>query len=305
MPNNKASATNGAGVERLNPLADVVFSCMFQDMQGAPAMKELINAVLVSAGDEPISEIVEMRSQYPQLAEQPKGKAGRLDVKAKTADGELINTEVQLDFERFFVDRELFYGDKVMLEELKSGQTYQDVSKTRVIAFMNFVFRKNSPEIVQPIKLMYTTDPVEVATDKFRMYNVEIPKFTKKYDSIEDVSGEAEKKNPLLQWLYMLTRGYQSEEEMEMLEARNAGMDNFTNLYKRANADQKLRDRYEYMMSVRLEEKSRMRAAKESGEEKLGRLIIALQNAGESAKITIAASNPAEREKLYAQYDIV
>jgi len=36
---------------------------------------------------------------------------------------------------------------------------------------------------------------------------------------------------------------------------------------KRANADQKLRDRYEYLMSVRLEENSRMRAARESGAE--------------------------------------
>ncbi len=76
---------------------------------------------------------------------------------------------------------------------------------------------------------------------------------------------DVEKENALLQWLYMLTRGYQSEEEMEMLETRTAGMDNFANLYHKANADQKLRDRYEYLMSVKLDENSRLRAAEDRG----------------------------------------
>ncbi len=251
--------------DRLNPLADIVFSCMFQNMDGAPAMKELINAVLINAGDEPIAEIVDMRSQYPQLAEQPMGKSGRLDVKARTADGDLVNTEVQLWPQEFFIDRELFYGDKMMVEDVKSGDAYQDMPKTRVIAFMGFILREDNPDIVQPVKFMYTKEPVRVASDKIRIYNVELPKFTEEYDSIEDVSGESEKGNALLQWLYMLTRGYQSEEEMEMLETRTVGMDNFSNLYHRANADQKLRDRYEYQMSVRLEENSRLRAAEDKG----------------------------------------
>ncbi len=52
---------------------------------------------------------------------------------------------------------------------------------------------------------------------------------------------------------------------MEMLETRTAGMDNFTSLYHKANADQKLRDRYEYLMSVKLDENSRLRAAEDRG----------------------------------------
>ncbi len=54
---------------------------------------------------------------------------------------------------------------------------------------------------------------------------------------------------------------------MEMLETRTAGMDNFTSLYHKANADQKLRDRYEYLMSVKLDENSRLRAAEDRGKE--------------------------------------
>jgi len=255
------------GTNRLNPLADIVFSCIFQDMEGAPAMKELINAVLANAGDEPIAEIIEMRSQYPQMAQRPGGKSGRLDVKAKTAGGELVNTEVQLGFQEYFVDRELFYGGKMMVEELKAGQTYHDMPRTKVIAFMDFILREDSPDIVQPIKFMYTKKPARAASDKICIYNVELPKFTAEYGSIEDVSGEAGKGDSLLEWLYMLTRGYQSEEEMGMLEERTAGLSNFTDLYKKANADQKLRDMYEYQLSAELDENSRIRAAEERGEE--------------------------------------
>lgn len=67
---------------------------MFQNMDGAPAMKELIETVLINVGDEPIVGIVDMRIQYPQLVEQPVGKSGRLGVKARTAYGDMINTEV-------------------------------------------------------------------------------------------------------------------------------------------------------------------------------------------------------------------
>ncbi len=169
--------------------------------------------------------------------------------------------------EDYFLDRELFYVDKMMVEDLKSGETYQDMPKTRVIAFMDFVLRDDNSDIVQPIKFMYTKEPVRLASDKIRIYNVELPKFTAEYDSIEDVSGDTEKENALLQWLYMLTHGYKSEEEMEMLVIRAAGMEKFASLYHKANADQKLRDRYEYLMSVKLDENSRLRAADDRGKD--------------------------------------
>ncbi len=65
----------------------------------------------------------------------------------------------------------------------------------------------------------------------------------------------------------MELNGWSEDVAMEMLETRTAGMDNFANLYHKANADQKLRDRYEYLMSVKLDENSRLRAAEDRGKE--------------------------------------
>ncbi len=63
----------------------------------------------------------------------------------------------------------------------------------------------------------------------------------------------------------MEMNGWTEDVAKEMLETRTAGMDNFTSLYHKANADQKLRDRYEYLMSVKLDENSRLRAAEDRG----------------------------------------
>ena len=50
---------------RLSPLHAVVFACIFQDRKKAgPAMLEFLNAILVEVGEEPIAEIIDMKSEY-------------------------------------------------------------------------------------------------------------------------------------------------------------------------------------------------------------------------------------------------
>lgn len=248
---------------RMNPLIDIVFSCIFQDMSGAPAMKELINAVLVSAGDEPIEEIMEMRSQYPQLASQPGKKSGRLDVKAKAKSGELFNIEVQLAKQNYFIDREIFYLTKMVSEQLQSGESYQAIPYTRVIAFLDFSLREQQPDFLQTISFRYDTQPHETASEKLRIYNIELPKFKIAYRTLNAVQSESAKENILLQWLYILTNGYLYKEETDMLSEKTEGLANFTDLYKRVIADQDLRDWYEYELSSRLEENSKRIEAEE------------------------------------------
>jgi len=45
--------------------------------------------------------------------------------------------------------------------------------------------------------------------------------------------------------------------------------------------------------------------SEKKGEDKLGKLMTTLLDAGEVAKASLAASNPVERENLYTQYGIV
>jgi len=83
----------------------------------------------------------------------------------------------------------------------------------------------------------------------------------------------------MTQWLYVLTKGYQKEDEMMVLAERNIGMDNFTSICGRTNMDLKLRARYDYRMSVGHDEASRPASAIDEG---------VAQGKEESAKKTAA-----------------
>lgn len=263
MGESRKKSTNSDG--KMNPLSDLVFSWMFQNMESADAAKNLINAVLLNVSEQPIKEITQLTSQYQQMGDTPRGKFGRLDVKAITEDGEKIDMEVQLTKQRFFINRELFYGEKALTEDLKTGESYQNMPKTTLLAFTDFLVRADNKDIVQPVKMMYMKDPVRPATDKIRIIIVQLPRFTKLYKTIEDVSKDGNKDDALLQWLYVLTKGYQSEEEMDMVGARTAGVSNFSVLYNRANADENLRRKYEYEMSVELDRNSYIQQVKDEG----------------------------------------
>lgn len=61
-----------------------MFSCLFDDItRTGQSMKEFLNALLVSEGEEPIEEIVEMKSEYTMMPEGAIQKLGRFDVKVK------------------------------------------------------------------------------------------------------------------------------------------------------------------------------------------------------------------------------
>lgn len=271
--------------DRMNPLSDLVFSWMFQNMESADAAKNLINAVLLNISEKPITEITEITSQYQQMGDTPRSKFGRLDVKAITVDGEKIDMEVQLTKQKFFVNRELFYGEKALTEDLKTGETYQNMPKTTLIAFTDFLVRNDNKDIVQPIKVAYLKNPIRPATDKIRIIIVQLPRFTNQYKTLEDVSKDENKDDALLQWLYVLTKGYQSEEEMDMVETRTAGVANFNALYNKAIADKTLRRKYEYELSVELDRNSYIQQVKDEG--KVLGFIEALRDAELSDEVIL------------------
>ena len=54
---------------RLNPLHAVMFSCLFKDMDSRLAMLELLNSILSEVGEEPIIEILDIKSEYSFIAD--------------------------------------------------------------------------------------------------------------------------------------------------------------------------------------------------------------------------------------------
>ncbi len=244
----------------MDPLSDSVFSCIFADPSTTVAMLEIINAVLTDAGDEPIQAITEMNSQYSVLGERIGARGGRLDIRAVAEDGALFDIEVQLSGQLYMNDRSWFYGSRLLSEAFREGEDYRNMPRVRVINLLDFVLREDHPDYLQPIGLMYKKAPASVASDAFRVYNIELPKFRAGYQTLESA-----KDDPLTRWLYLLEQGYKDENEMEVLTNMTEGMRAFAKKYHRSLDDPKLRDLYELDLSARRDQAAIAQSAEEKG----------------------------------------
>jgi predicted transposase/invertase (TIGR01784 family) len=249
-------------LQRMDPLSDSVFSCLFGDESTVISMLEIINAVMKDAGDPPIKAITRMDSQYSVMAERVGARSGRLDIRAVAEDGTLFDIEVQLSNQHFMNDRSWFYGSRLMSDAFGEGENYWEMPRVRVINLLDFVLRPSHPDYLQPIGVMYKKEPMEVATDVFRIYNIELPKFRASYSTLDSAKG-----NELTSWLYLLDEGYKNEQEMEVLTNMTEGMRAFAKKYNRSLDDPKLKALYELDLSARRDQAAVAYSARQEGRE--------------------------------------
>ena len=81
-----------------------------------------------------IMEILESESNR----DSHEDKSNRVDVKAKTSEGEIIIVEVQLAREAHFMHRILYGTSKAVIEQLEIGQDYEHIKKVYSINVLYF-----------------------------------------------------------------------------------------------------------------------------------------------------------------------
>jgi predicted transposase/invertase (TIGR01784 family) len=124
-------------VERLNPLNDYLFLKIMGEKGDEEQLLSFLNAVLGRAGDHVLVsiEIIEARALTADIIGN---KSSVLDVRARTADGTLINIEVQLRNLGNMDRRSLFYWSWEYSKQLESGQNYQTLPNVIAINIVNF-----------------------------------------------------------------------------------------------------------------------------------------------------------------------
>ena len=81
-----------------------------------------------------IVEILESESNRDSRED----KSNRVDVKARTSDGEIVIVEVQLAREAHFMQRILYGTSKAVIEQLEIGQDYENIKKVYSISVLYF-----------------------------------------------------------------------------------------------------------------------------------------------------------------------
>ena len=197
-------------MDRLNPLNDYAFKQIMDKENLIP----FLNAVL-NPDDQKKLVSLELLDNNPELTkEMIFDKTGRLDIRAKTADGMQIDVEIQINNRKNMDKRTLFYWGKLFLEGIKQGEDYLKLAKVITVNILDFNFLA-IPKFHSTYHLWEDGEENYLLTDLIEIHFIELPKF--KLFGPKDI-----KKNPLHRWLQFFDKTLPEEELKELVEMDSA-----------------------------------------------------------------------------------
>lgn len=204
----------GEPKEKLPLTSDIVFKRVFSKEENKDLLQSLLEAIL---GTKIKSIEVKNPELPPDLSDV---KAGTLDLKVEINNDTIIDVEMQVENENNIDNRQTRYLVTMSNDELKKGETYDEVRKIITISLLKFnyfkrnsflnishmKFEKNKPEMF--VDMGYKREE-EILTDKLEIITIELPKFKKQNPGIE---------SELHQWLWLILG---EEEKIKMATKNN------------------------------------------------------------------------------------
>ncbi|TBL75722.1 Rpn family recombination-promoting nuclease/putative transposase [Paenibacillus thalictri] len=127
--------------ELLDPRNDFLFKRIFGSEENKDVLLAFLNTTFVETGAQPLTEIILLNTYTDKDA--PHDKQSILDIRGKTADGELINVEMQL-FNKYETEkRTMFYWSKLYSGQLQESQPYKALKKCVTINILNYSILPN------------------------------------------------------------------------------------------------------------------------------------------------------------------
>ena len=244
----------------LDPKIDFVFKNIFGSAKHPRILISFLNSVL-----KPKNLISKVEIKNTDIEKHfVEDKFSRLDVKAETNTGEIINVEIQLKNEYNMIKRSLYYWSKLYEEQLSEGEDYSELKRTVCINILNFKYLKND-RFHNGYRLK-EIETQEELSDLLEIHFIEIPKLDKNSDE----------KDMLVAWTEFL-KNPESEKvrslEMTIEEIREAKDE-----LVRLSNDEEQRQIYEMRSKILKDKISALNKAKKEGVEegiKQGKIEIA------------------------------
>ena len=198
-------------MQRLKPLNDFIFKKLFGEKDDEIILLSFLNAILSKTYTEPLTEIIiiENKELTKEMIEE---KTGRIDVRAKTQNGEQIDIEVQLTDQNNMDKRTLFYWGKLFLEGIKQGEDYTNLKKVITINLVNFNYLETK-DYHSSFHLWEDSEKDYLLSDVMEIHFIELPKFRKnKLENIKEGNKE------LNRWLSFLQQDISKERLEEIIK---------------------------------------------------------------------------------------
>ena len=198
-------------MQRLKPLNDFIFKKLFGEKDDEVILLSFLNAILSKTYTEPLTEIIIIENKE-LTKEMIEDKTGRIDVRAKTQNGEQINIEVQLTDQYNMEKRTLFYWGKLFLEGIKQGEDYTNLKKVITINLLDFNYLETK-DYHSSFHLWEDAEKDYLLSDIVEIHFIELPKFRKsKLENIKEGNKE------LNRWLSFLQQDISKERLEEIIE---------------------------------------------------------------------------------------
>ena len=215
------------------PKSDVIFKILFGNQKHPKLLIHLLNSIIRDA-----APITEVEIKQTELTPEFVGQCGvRLDVLAKTSEGQLINVEIQKENEHNMIPRSLFHWSKIFSGQAVVSEKYEDLKRTICISIMNFrlfddarYWRKD---------FLADSETNEKLTDLLEIHFLELPKIRK-------VPAES----PLLFWLEFINNP--ASEKIKNMYELEAVYSEAKAAYEKVIADPEVRE------MIRIREKAEM-----------------------------------------------
>ena len=154
-----------------SPINDFVFKKIFT--KNLDVLKAFLTAALPDIDPDEFESVTLLDPTLePEYAED---KLGVLDIKILTRSRKVINVEVQVRPQRALWKRSLFYASGMVVEQLKKGDPYENISSVISIVITDFVVRPDRKAYRSRFR-MYDVSDGEQYPETFEIHILELPK---------------------------------------------------------------------------------------------------------------------------------
>lgn len=185
----------------VSPFTDFGFKLLF----GTPTNKEFLIAFLNSIldCDSPIADISYNNTEV--FGKAPDDRKAVYDLYCETADGSHIIVEMQNAYQRYFMDRTIYYSSFPMQAAARKGQWDYQLPPIYTVAFLNFCM----DEFIDEPGYKHVGRIVDLETNnvlyrKLTYIYLEMPKFNKDIDDLDSCADS---------WMYIIKNLVQLNEK--------------------------------------------------------------------------------------------
>ena len=273
----------------------------FKELLAYPEIRKGFVAAILNKKPEEIAETKLMPTILSKDTED--GKYGILDVSVELKDASQIDLEMQVTPFEFWDKRIIFYLSKMYIEQIKEGDSYENLKPCVHVSILNFNLFPEDQECFREIAFC-DLKTKQKYTNLLNIYVLELKKLPPE-----------QKDEPLIiKWMRFLSA--ERKEDFEKMAGEDTYINEAYEALRKLSADERKRLEYEARQKAIRDYNSQMKSSlekgiqigeergKKEGEKRLSNLYERLMRDNRMEELKKAFSDEAFREKLYREYEL-